>query len=452
MARDVTDSKRLFRRKGSDIWYWRLVVPADTTKDGKRKVVEKSTGLTDKDAANIAAADQFNAHRKMMLARRQARVARIVFDRGPWTREYEPGPFTTPDGRTGIATATDLTFSDGTRLPNGGPIIWLESPQYLTAAQQFKALDDAHEGRIGEGVVKTDRPTLLRQDTDPDSAIIENYITNGSVKKRVPLNPTRAKEARAIWATFKHVVEGKALKDCTRDDGRKLVAHLEAATPGIKSATVRRALVPLVSAVNRAIDEGRHAGINPFESVAPNRKDSEKPEGFTDDDMRTIKANLHKLRKADQLLLRVLASTGMDRGEAFSIKGERVENGVRYCIIGTKTDARPRRVPFPKALLPHLPKVIKGPLFTARKDTTSKRITEFLTDIGVKGGDDGRKLSPLHSFRHRAATKLRQAKVDPELRYALGGWKDGAKPNSGWTYGEWPIKTLREAIDHIGGL
>ncbi len=94
-------------------------------------------------------------------------------------------------------------------------------------------------------------------------------------------------------------------------------------------------------------------------------------------------------------------------------------------------------------------KKIKGPLFTGRKDSASKRITEFLTDIGVK---DGRTLAPFHSFRHRAGTRLRQAKVEPELRYALGGWTDGEKPNSGWNYGEGTIKELRQAIDKIGGL
>jgi integrase len=443
--RDEPDSKYLFQRAGSANWYLRLVVPADA--DKPRKVIERSLGETDKDAAWQAAADQIKTHKAMMLQRRQARVARIVH--GPWAPEFDPGLHTLPDGRTLIATATDLTYSDGTRRPNGGPMIYLTGAP-LDAAQTFKALDDAWDnGAVGP--VKTDRPVLVRKDADPDDALLELYIANGSVKKRVPLNPTRAKEARAIWATFKRVVEGKVLKDCTRDDGRKLVAHLEAEQPGIKSATLRRALVPLVSAVTLAINEGKHAGINPFVGVVPNRKDSKTVEGFTDADMKLIRANVHKLAKADQLLLRVLASTGMDRSEAFSVKGERTDNGVRYCVIGTKTEARPRRVPFPKILLPHLPKAIKGVLFTGRKDSTSKRITEFLTDIGVMR-EDGRNLSPLHSFRHRAATKLRQAKVSSELRYAIGGWTDGEKPNSGWNYGEWPIKTLREAIDHIGGL
>jgi integrase len=440
MARDVPDSKYLFQRKGSQNWYVRFVLPG-------RKVIERSLGTHDKDAAWQKAALDIKAHKAIMYERRQARVARVVH--GPWQHEFAPGLHTLPDGRTLIATATDLTYSDGTRRPNGGPMIYLTGAP-LDAAQTFKALDDAWDGKIGEGPIETDRPKFIAAKTSPDDELLETYITNGSVKKRRPLNPVRAKEARAIWATFRSVV-AKPLAKCTIDDGRALVAHLEAEQPGIKSATLRRALVPLVAMVTLAISDGKHNGINPFVNVVPNRKDSDKREGFTDADMKLIRANLHKLDKHDQLLLRTLASTGMDRGEAFSIAGERIENGVRFCLIGTKTDARPRRIPFPKILLPHLPKKITGALFTGRKDTASKRITEFLTDIGVMS-DDGRTLAPFHSFRHRAATKLRQAKVSAELRYAIGGWTDGEKPNSGWNYGEWTIKVLREAIDKIGGL
>jgi integrase len=229
--------------------------------------------------------------------------------------------------------------------------------------------------------------------------------------------------------------------------------HLQAHKTVIKAATLTRTLVPLVSLVDTAIARQKlKLAVNPFSGVVVHRDDnkSRKVEGFTDEDMRLIRANLHKLDKTDQLLLRVIASTGMDRGEAFSIAGERIENGVRYCLIGTKTEARPRRIPFPKLLVPHLPKHITAPLFPGRKDSASKRITAFLKDIGIT--KSGRSLAPFHSFRHRAATKLRQARVDAELRYAIGGWTDGEKPNSGWNYGEWPIKVLRETIDKIGGL
>jgi len=425
----------LFKRPGSQNWYLRLQPP-------EGKAVERSLGTPDLKAAELAAADMIKAHKALMYQRRQARVARVVH--GPWSHEFAPGLHTLPDGRTVMATETDLTFSDGTRRPNGGPMIYLAGAN-LSAAQEFKAFDDAWDGKIGEGPIQTGRAKFVAAKSSTDDALLETYIAHAG------LNATRAKEARAIWTTFRQVIN-KQLKDCTRDDGRALVAHLEAERPGIKAATLRRTLVPLVAAVNLAIDESKHSGINPFVNVVPQRDDTDEREGFTDADMKVIRANLHKLDKDDQLLLRVIASTGMDRGEAFAIASERIENGVRYCVVGTKSEARPRRVPFPKILLPHLPKKITKPLFTGRKDSASKRVTEFLTSIGVINEDDGRTLAPLHSFRHRAGTRLRQAKVSDELRYAIGGWTDGKKPNSGWNYGEWPIKVLREAIDKIGGL
>ena len=126
-------------------------------------------------------------------------------------------------------------------------------------------------------------------------------------------------------------------------------------------------MVPLVAAVNLAIDEGK-LKFNPFSSVVPDRKDEDEREAFDDDDMKLIRENLHRLDPNDQLLLRVLATTGMRRGEAFEIDGEKSEDGIRYCVVGTKTPQSLRRIPFPKDLLPHLPKKITGPLITGRKD------------------------------------------------------------------------------------
>ena len=86
--------------------------------------------------------------------------------------------------------------------------------------------------------------------------------------------------------------------------------------------------------------------------------------------MKAIKRNLARLDKADQLLVRLLASTGMRISEAFEIDGEEKERGVRYVIVGKKTEQSLRRVPLPAAVLPYLPKSIKGPLFNRTKTRT----------------------------------------------------------------------------------
>jgi integrase len=244
----------------------------------------------------------------------------------------------------------------------------------------------------------------------------------------------------------------KPLRECTRDDGRAIVVYLEDQADDNdppKSATFRRRMVPLVAAVNLAIDEGK-LKFNPFSSVVADRKDEGEREAFDDDDMKLIRANLHLLDPNDRLLLRVLATTGMRRGEAFEIDGEKTEDGIRYCVVGTKTPQSLRRIPFPKDLLPHLPKKITGPLIIGRKDSASKRLREFLREIGIKDPDK----APMHSFRHRAAQCLRRAITDEALREAIGGWADGKKKISrkyGNKHGRgFPIKMLKKAIDTIG--
>jgi len=128
----------LFQRKEGGNWYVRLQPPG-------QKLVERSLGTSDQKAAEIATADLIKQHEAFMYQRRQARVASVVH--GPWAHEYTPGLHTLLDGHV-MATETDLTFSDGTRRPNGEPAIHLTGTR-LSAAREFQAFDDAYDGKIG---------------------------------------------------------------------------------------------------------------------------------------------------------------------------------------------------------------------------------------------------------------------------------------------------------------
>ncbi len=433
----------LFQRKEGGNYYVRLQPPG-------QKLIERSLGTTDQKAAEIAAADLIKQHKAFMYQRRQARVARVVH--GPWTHEHAPGLHKVKGGGHVMATETTLTFTDaagkitGTR-PNGGPAIYLTGAP-LSAAREFQAFDDAEAGRIGEGPIPTERPKLVAVKASADDAILETYL------KHKNITGLRERQAREMWRIFKTVV-GKPLRECDRNDGRAIVAYLEDEADGeAKSATLRRRMVPLVAAINLAIDEGKHKGSNPFASCVPDRKDEDKRDAFDDNDMKIIRANLQKLNANDRLLLRIVATMGLRRGEAFEIDREYVEDGIRYCQIGTKTPQSLRRLPFPKDLLPHLPKKINGQLLTGRQDSAGKRLRAFLEEIGIINGHDGRDIAPMHSFRHRAKNRSRRAVPDAELRDYIGGWTDGKK-NSGRKYGNkhgrgYPIKVLKKAIDTIG--
>jgi site-specific recombinase XerD len=143
------------------------------------------------------------------------------------------------------------------------------------------------------------------------------------------------------------LTDSKRLKDSTRDDGRKLVTYFEG--QGLKSASIKKKIGWLTSAVNLAISEGRLA-FNPFSSIIPRKKDAEKRLPLDDADIEIIKARLDGLSDSDQVLLRLLGCTGMRLSEAFEIAGEKIEQDVRYIIIGSKTPQSLRRVPLPGSL------------------------------------------------------------------------------------------------------
>jgi integrase len=417
----------LFRRNGSSNLYLRLQVPGG-------KVYERSLRTSDPHAAKEAARDEITQHERRMYARRSARAARVVH--GPL--EYTPGLHPLDGGGHVTATNQQLTFTDAngqiTSTRPNGPAIYITGPR-LSAAREFKAFDDAYDGVIGEGPIDDKRPKLASKSAD--DKLLETYIAHNGI------TGYREKEARDIWHIFRTVLENKPLAKCTRDDGRKIVAHLEDQAGGeIKSATLKRRMVPLIATVNLAIKDGALT-FNPFVGCVPDRDDSERRQPFDDDDMKLIRDNLHRLSENDQLLIRVLASTGMRRGEAFEIDQEQTEGGCRFVIVGTKTEASRRRVPFPAELLPYLPAKIAGPLFTGRKDSTTKRLTGFLREIGIV---DPTKVA--HSFRHRAQDRLRAAGVPEDMRWALLGHEKRTVA-SGYGKG-FPVPMLKEAIDKIG--
>ena len=194
-----------------------------------------------------------------------------------------------------------------------------------------------------------------------DDGLLETYLAHRNITGYYE------REARATWMLFKSLCRAPGSspgenrsEDCDRDDGRKLVAHFEAG--GLKSATIAKKVGWLNAMAHLAIKEGK-LKFNPFAGVVPERADKMKRLPLSDADMKIIKRNLNRLGTSEQMLVRLLASTGMRLSEAFEIDGEEKERGVRYVIVGKKTPQSLRRVPLPAAVLPDLPKAIKGPRF-----------------------------------------------------------------------------------------
>lgn len=410
----------LFQRTGSANWYCRT---GDRAHGDLR---ERSLGTSDKNQALINALPLIEAHKRSLVERR-ARFEK------QWAHKLAPGRLHVIDGAQVLATDKELHYLDGAGAvirtePNGRMVTT------FVAAGYAPLVVPAHI-EIGDDV---ERPKVARK--SDDDALFARYLAHGG-RKQTGLDARAAHDAQSTWDLFRSLIGDKTLAKVTRDDGRALVSALE--TQGLKSATVRRKLKPLAAAINMAIGEGKFSGINPFVRVAPSRNDALERVPFDDSDVKLIKSKLGDLPDSRALLLRVLATTGMRLSEAFQITGEQSEKGVRYCVVGTKTANSKRRVPLPAALLPYLPKTIKGPLFAGAPATEGGALNKFIRRCGIA---DPSKV--VHSFRHRAKDRLRAAACPLEIQYELLG-HEIVTAASGYGAGS-PVCLLRKWADKIG--
>lgn len=431
----------IFQRPGSSNWYVQLRSP-----DG-RKVVSLKT--RDKLQAQIIASPMVAEHRaKLYAARRRFETV--------WKHAMEPGrEHAGPDGDKIVATDRELIHigHNGSVLkiePNGGralqPMKNNESvgPANWRLAAAFLNADGSP--RFDEAA----RPTVAAKTSD--DLIFDNYVKHGARKGR-GLDGYPLKEATAVWELFRQLTGGKVLKNCDRNDGRLLVAHYQ--QEGLQLPSIQKKvtwLCAMVEFYNAEKKPDQPALFNPFSSIVPRRtvqeKQAAKRKSLSDADVKACKAKLDTLSKSDQLLFRLLEATGMRLGEAFHIKHEEpADSGVRFAWVGNKTENSLRRIPFPKSVLPYLPKKIDGPLFADDIKATSKRFTEFLRDV-VKI-EDPKKV--LYSLRHRAKDRARDLEFPDKIGEAIFGRDDGK--DMGDDYGDgFSIRKLKTWIDKISVL
>ena len=419
----MTERKRkgsyLFLRPDSQNWHVRLQSP------GGR--IEKSLGTPDRAQAEILAMPYIQQHKMQLLKAKPGQVAwrwRPPFTFGKGAQDYaaqvEALGFVTPFKQITVDGRELIILNSGAvvrKEPNGEFALVA-----VPSVREQKAI--ARQGQ--------------RTATSPDDALIETYLKHKNITGYFE------REARAVWALYKQLTNSKPLKDASRDDGRKLVDYYE--KQGLKSATIQKKVGWMIAAINLAIDEGK-LKFNPFSSIVRDRDDKQRRLPLSETDIRNLKRNLDELDEADQLLFRVLASTGCRLSEAFEIDGEMKEGGCRYIIVGRKTDQSLRRVPLPAALLPFLPRKIEGQLLKAEPrgaGAASKRLMRFLR--AVVGIDDPRKV--VHSLRHRAQDRLRAAGCPEDLRWAILGHEEETVAAG---YGEgFPVPLLKRWIDKIG--
>ena len=319
----------IFQRPESQNWYIRLYPP----NGGKR--LEKSLGTPDRRQAEILAMPYIAEHKRRLLEERP----RVTLS--PWVPDYEPGQIYEVLGERFFATERELhVFGPDNKVverrPNGAQYPTLirsahgNEPAFTRADDQ--AFDDFYRQRQ-RAVVK-----------DADSAILEDYLQYGSIKKKRPVTePYKQGEARAVLALFKKLTSGKMLKDATCEDAQLLVDHYRGQK--LKGASIQKKLKWLIAAINRAIAKGAlKISVNPFSVVTPNTDDSLERHPFDDADMVAIRGRLDTLPASDQLLVKLLATTGMIVSEAFQIRGEAIK---RACGIASSNQDREPQAPRP---------------------------------------------------------------------------------------------------------
>jgi integrase len=407
----------LFLRPGSQNWHIKLQSP--------NRRVEKSLGTPDRRQAEVLAMPLIQEHKERLL---QARPSLQV----SWLHKYEPGrEHAGPDGQRVIATDHELIYLDAKGLITGRAPNGAQAYQFSGGKLTLRSLVEAYIGDrspFNDEGQKPRAPAVKNSDDD----LFETYLRHKKVTGYYE------REARDVWALYKSLC-GKPLREATRDDGRTIVKYFEGR--GLKGATIQKKIGWLTAAVNLAISEAK-LKFNPFSAVVAKRDDKQTRLPLDETDMRNIKRNLGRLDASDQVLLRLLATTGMRLSEAFEIDSEMKERGCRYVIVGKKTEQSIRRVPLPAIMLLDLP-AIKGPIFEGGPSAASKRLNRFLRDIGIT---DPRKVA--HSLRHRAQDRLRAAGCPEDIRWSILGHEEKTVA-AGYGKG-FPVPMLRKWIDKIG--
>jgi integrase len=409
----------LYQRPGSTQWWIRFRYPADLG----LKAIQKSLGTPDRKEAEVLALPLIAEHRRRLYDAEQRRKG---FIRATEMDLFYPLGDSVLDDGTKVHARMDMV-----RFERDGRV-W-EDENFLTTRTIMRPV--SADPDWVPPAPKSKKPV------DNDREHIERWISHKNV------NPYLQKEAWEAFRLFKDLTGGKLFKDADRDDGRKLVAHLFDKL-GNKRATVQKKVGHLCAAVNIAISEGK-LKFNPFEKIIPRINDEKKRMPVSDGDMNVIRDGLHTLKPEERLLFLICATTGMRRGEAYSISAERTVDGLRCVTVGTKTEQSLREIPLPVDLLPHLPARITGPLFTKDLKNLGRETLRSIRRLGIENPD-----ACLHGLRHRAADRLKNvARIDghrceDSMRHAILGHEDKTVADN---YGVgYAMRQIKPWIDQIG--
>lgn len=415
----------LYKRRGSQHWYLRLVYPPELAAELGRPRKEISLGTPERIEAEARAAAHIQEHKIALLAVDRKRAGKPMPLLGELHHRYPANTTQIIDGVRIVATESELLFfnsADDAYLRSERNTVEVSLTNAIEIAMQHPGYFSRYSnGQIREKVARIKPVTSLHRDMKVQTgAIIENWIERRKISKHV------AAEAREVAKIFGWITNYRPLPKCNRSDAIKLVQHLE--SEGNKSKTIEKKLSHLRAALHLAMDDQIFTGVNIFSRLMHKvGHDSTDRLPLSEEDMQLARRHLNELSPVDRLLWIMLATTGMRLSEPFQITEEYESDKwerLRYVIVGTKTPSSKRRVPLPQEVKRLLGSRITGPIFGGSPETCGKRLRRFLQRLNIaydprRGSGDRRKT--IHSLRHRAADRLREADCPDSIREALLG-------------------------------
>ncbi|WP_188914707.1 hypothetical protein [Salinarimonas ramus] len=436
------------RRKGTKNLYAYFTYPPHVRDmfDGK-KFREISLGTSDPREAEIIALPHIREHKQTLymynLVKRIApykkvgggdeeeymRAAVVELLRNGVRKDFlhMPGMKDNNDGTRTFATETEVfTIGADGKVAETKPNDWT-----VKVPVSVLTKDEA------ESAVATERRAVrlgVKEPGDTDWDVIESYIEAEGKSE------AWRREAEQVYSDWQSLV-GKRFTDADTPDGRKLWnSYIE---KGLKSKTADKKLNFLSAPINAEMRrKNKRVSFNPFSRAGRELGDALRKRPFMDRELAIIDANLHRLGPNERLLYLFARHTGCRRSEAWQVEETR-EKGLRVIWFGSKNKQSVRRIPLPDALVPFVPPVIDGPLFTDSPINVGKNFNRAIRRFGITN-----EAITLHSFRHRAKDRLRAEGCREELSLEIFGHERITVARS---YGlGYPMTVLKPWVEKMG--
>jgi len=191
-------------------------------------------------------------------------------------------------------------------------------------------------------------------------------------------------------------------------------------------------------------------------------EDTTKRMALSEADVKAIEAKRDQFTDEQWLMWKWCVNTGARPAEIYALQEEFRETLDHHPVTGEPSDIRfvwidrsknaasTRRVPVPSAVLPLIPREIKGPMFTETLGELCRLINVVMVGAGVTSPDPitTRQRKPFYSTRHRCKDRLTNAGCPENVVKAVMGHSKGVHEGYGDGQPLWRLKPWIEYLNY----